>query len=213
VLRLPLGLVAATGGGLLTSSAETYRVALWNPVTGRREPLPLPGNARVVAAGRGVVIWQQPGLCPARCPLHLTGLRAGVSVIIGVPAGWWQPMQYQQPVAFDPSGTRLALPLERLEISGSPVAEDLYLIDAATGTARAVPGGPRASDQPLGLGNPGVQLSGAWDRHGRLWVLASSGYGYFQLGYWTGTGPLHVYQPIQGNPAALAAPGTGTALP
>jgi hypothetical protein len=213
VLRLPLGLVAATGAGLLTSDAETYRLALWNPMTGRREPLPLPGNAGVVAAGRGVVIWQQPSLCPARCPLHLTGLHAGASVIIGVPPGWWQPMQYQQPVASDASGTRLLLPLQLIDASGNLVAEDLYLINPATGTARPVPGGPRASDQPLGLGTPGVQLTGAWDQRGRLWVLATSGYGYFQLGYWTGAGPLHVYPPITGNPAALAAPGTGAALP
>jgi hypothetical protein len=212
VLRLPLGLVAATSIGLLTSDVETRRLAVWNAVTGRREPLPLPGNALVVAAGQDVVIWQ-PWQCPARCPLHLTGLQTGAAMTIRVPAGWWQPMQYQEPVAFDRSGTRLALPLERVDPSGNPVAEDLYLIDAATGTARAVPGGPSASDQPLGLGNPGIQLTGAWDQAGRLWVLATSGYGYFQLGYWTGTGPLHVYPPIQGNPAALAAPGTGAVLP
>ena len=44
-------------------------------------------------------------------------------------------------------------------------------------------------------------------------MLGTPGYGYFQLGYRTGTGPLRVYPPVQGNPAALAAPGTGAALP
>jgi len=212
VLRLPLGLVAATSIGLLTSDVGTNQLRLWNAVTGRREPLQLPGNAGVAASGHGVVIWQ-PWPCPARCPLHLTGLQTGAARTIRVPAGWWQPMQYQQPVAFDRSGTRFVISLERVDTSGNLVAEDLYLIDAATGTARAVPGGPSASDQPLGLGNPGVQLTGAWDQAGRLWVLATSGYGYFQLGYWTGTGPLHVYPPIEGNPTALAAPGTGAVLP
>ncbi len=67
------------------------------------------------------------------------------------------------------------------------------------------------ANQPLGLGNPRVELTGASDQHGRLWVLATSGYGYFQLGYWTGTGPLHVYPPVQGNPAAPAAPGNSPA--
>jgi len=204
VLRLPLSLVAATNAGLLTNDLKTD--VLWNTVTGRPQRQRIPGDAQVVAYGDGVVIWYSQS-CSARCPLHLTGLRAGEAVTIQVPAGWW-PMSYQQqPVAFDRSGTRFVLPLERVDSSGNPTAEALYLFDATTKTVRAVPGGPSASDQPFGLGSPGIQLSGAWDQQGLLWVLATSGYGYFQLGYWTGTGPLHVYRPIDGNPTAIAAPG------
>jgi hypothetical protein len=33
--------------------------------------------------------------------------------------------------------------------------------------------------------------------------------GYYQLGSWTGAGPLRTFTPAQGNPTALAAPGPG----
>lgn len=118
-------------------------------------------------------------------------------------------MQYQEPVASDLSGRRFAVPLAQVDPSGNPVAEDLYVIDTAARTARQIPGGPSAPEQPFGLGDPEVELAGAWDQNGRLWALATSGYGYFQLGYWPGAGPLRVYPPAPGNPAAISAPGPG----
>ena len=57
---------------------------------------------------------------------------------------------------------------------------------------------------------PGPQLLSSWDSNGLLWVLATNPrYGYYQLGFWTGQGPLHTFAPAQGIPMALAAPGTG----
>jgi hypothetical protein len=55
-----------------------------------------------------------------------------------------------------------------------------------------------------------VQLAGSWDRQGRLWVLAMSpDNGYYQLGFWTGAGPLRTFAPAQGSPMTLSAPGSG----
>jgi hypothetical protein len=55
-----------------------------------------------------------------------------------------------------------------------------------------------------------IQLAGSWDRQGLLWVLASSpDNGYYQLGFWTGSGPLRTFAPAQGSPMALSAPGSG----
>jgi hypothetical protein len=33
--------------------------------------------------------------------------------------------------------------------------------------------------------------------------------GYYQLGSWTGAGPLRTFTPAQGSPTALSAPGPG----
>jgi hypothetical protein len=53
-----------------------------------------------------------------------------------------------------------------------------------------------------------ITLAGAWDRKGRLWVLASSPYGgYYQLGFWAGGGALRTLALTRGSPVALAAPG------
>jgi len=207
VLRLPLGLVAATSAGLLTDSVVTGQLQRWNTATGRQERVSLPGDAQVVGEGSGVVIWQPPS-CPVHCRLRVTDLRTRGGITMRLPEGWW-PVQYQEPVASDPSGRRFAIPLAQVDPSGNPTEEDLYVIDTAARTVRRIPGGPSAPDQPLGLGDPEVELAGAWDQNGRLWALATSGYGYFQLGYWPGAGPLHVYPPAPGNPAAISAPGPG----
>jgi hypothetical protein len=54
-----------------------------------------------------------------------------------------------------------------------------------------------------------IQLVGAWDRQGLLWVLASSpDEGYYQLGYWTGAGPLRTFVLTRGGPLAMTPPGT-----
>ena len=52
-------------------------------------------------------------------------------------------------------------------------------------------------------------LAGSWDQRGRLWVLAMSpAYNYYQLGFWTGAGPLHTFEIAQGLPTTLSAPGS-----
>jgi hypothetical protein len=207
VLRLPLGLTAAIGSGLLTDSVVTGQLQLWNSATGRPERVRLPAGVRVASEGGGLVIWLLRS-CTAYCRLYLTDLRAGGGMTIPVPAGWW-PVRYQEPVAADASGRRFAIPLGRVDSAGNLTAEDLYVIDTAARAVRPVPGGSFAAGQMPGLNGTGAGLAGAWDQRGRLWVLAASGTGYFQLGYWTGAGPLHVYPPRPGNPAAISAAGSG----
>jgi len=51
--------------------------------------------------------------------------------------------------------------------------------------------------------------TGAWDRQGLVWVLAMKPYdGYYQLGFWTGAGPLRAFAPARGSPMTLSAPGS-----
>jgi hypothetical protein len=62
---------------------------------------------------------------------------------------------------------------------------------------------------PLSAAAVADTLVGSWDQHGLLWVLAMSPYaGYYQLGFWTGAGPLHAFQIEQGSPVALLAFGS-----
>jgi hypothetical protein len=205
VLHLPLGLAAVTSAGLLTDSAATGRLQLWSPTTGRPERLRLPGGAQLTGGEGGLVTWQSPS-CAGRCLLHLTGLRAGSAATVAVPPGW-QPAPYPGSAATGGSGQRLVIPLDRAGAGRYLAAEDLYVINVTARSMRQVPGGPYIVPQATGLGDPGITLASAWDREGRLWVLASWGNGYFQLGYWTGAGPLHVYPPMPGNPVAISAPG------
>ena len=103
---------------------------------------------------------------------------------------------------------RLVLPLDHIDSSGNTTAEDLFVADTATGTLRVIPGKPlRLIASPNAQG---IQMVGSWDRQGLLWVLAASAYdGYYQLGFWTGAGPLRAFAPAQGSPMALSAPGSG----
>ena len=97
------------------------------------------------------------------------------------------------------------IPAPRLEPA---LAEALFVASTATRTLRMIPGTPLPFSS-LPAAQP-IQLVGAWDRQGLLWVLASSpDEGYYQLGYWTGAGPLRTFAPAQGSPMALSAPGSG----
>jgi hypothetical protein len=207
VLHLPLGLVAAASGGLLTDSVVAGRLQLWSATAGRPERLRLPGDAQVIGAGGGLVIWQSPS-CAGHCLLHLTGPRAGRASTVPVPAGW-QPVPSSGPAATSGSGQRLVIQLERAGPGGYLGTEDLYVLNIAARSLRQVPGGPYTIPQVSGLGGKGFTLASAWDTAGRLWLLAGWGDGYFQLGYWTGAGPLHVYPPMPGNPISISAPGSG----
>jgi hypothetical protein len=84
----------------------------------------------------------------------------------------------------------------------------LFVADTATGTLRVIPGRPlTVASSPT---TQRVQLAGSWDQQGLLWVLAiSPDNGYYQLGFWTGAGPLRTFAPAQGSPMALSAPGSG----
>jgi hypothetical protein len=207
VLRLPLGLVGAAESGPLTQNLDTGQLQLWNSTTGRSMPLPLPADASFVAAGRDRVIWQS---CAPSCALRVTDLRTGTDVSVPLPRNWNPPSQtYPPPAAsFDPSGQRFVLPLARADSSGNVTAEALFVADAATRALRMIPGTslPLSS---LPAAQP-IQLAGSWDRQGLLWVLASSpDNGHYQLGFWTGSGPLRTFAPAQGSPMALSAPGSG----
>jgi hypothetical protein len=212
VLRLPLGLVAASGSGPLTQNLSTGQLQLWNGATGRPIPLPpnLPADADFVAAGSDRVIWSS---CAASCQLHVTDLKTGADAAVPLP-GHWLPLSqtYPTPPArFDPSGQRLVLPLGRVDAAGDTTAEDLFVANTATGTLRMIPGKPLPV--PSSTATQGIQLAGAWDRQGLLWVLAMRPYnGYYQLGFWTGIGPLRTFAPTQGSPMALSAPGSGQPL-
>jgi hypothetical protein len=55
---------------------------------------------------------------------------------------------------------------------------------------RMIPGQPQPPSSSLIATQP-IQLAGAWDRQGLLWVLATNpDSGYYQLCVWTGGGPL-----------------------
>jgi len=207
VLRLPLGLVGATESGPLTQNLATGQLQLWDGATGRPMHLPLPADAQFVAAGRGRVVWQSSAPSSA---LHVTDLRTGSDAAVPLPANWLSSSQTYPPppASFDPSGRRLVLPLDRVDSSGNTTAEDLFIADTATGTLRMIPGKPLPL--PSSSTTQADQLAGSWDSDGLLWVLAMSPYnGYYQLGFWTGAGPLHTFGPAQGSPMALSAPGSG----
>lgn len=210
VLHLPLGLVGATASGPLTQNLATGQLQRWDGATGRPVSFPpgLPPNEDFMAAGRDRVIWSS---CSRSCLLHVTDLDTGASAGVPLPVHWYPLAEtYPPPAAsFDPSGQRLALPLDLVDSSGNVTAEALFVADTASGTLRMI----RGTSLPISSLAPAepIVLAGAWDRHGRLWVLASSPYaGYYQLGYWgPGGGPLRTFALTRGSPVALSAPGPG----
>jgi hypothetical protein len=205
VLRLPLGLVGATESGPLTQTLATDRLRLWNGETGQPIHLPLPAAANFVAAGRDRVIW-----LGSASRLHVTDLRTGTDVVMPLPTRWLPPSgTYPPPAAvFDPPARHLVLLLDRVDVAGNTTAEDLFVADTATGTLRMIPGKPLAlPSAAMTLANP---LTGSWDRQGLLWVLAANPYtGRYQLGFWTGAGPLQTFASAPGSPVTLSAPGSG----
>ena len=205
VLYLPLGLAGATESGPLTLNLVTGRVQLWNGATGQPVRINVPAGASFVAAGRDRVIWWS---CRGSCLVHVTDLTAGTDAALPLPRNWAPPASgYPPPPAsFDPAGQRLVLPLDRVDSAGNITAQALFI--AANGMLRETPG--RLRLPPSAAATQGVVLAGAWDRRGVLWALASSpDIGYYQLGFWTGTGPLRTFATAQGGPVTLSAPGPG----
>jgi len=206
VLRLPLGLVGATERGPLAQNLVTQRLQLWNGATGRLLPLFVPRASDFVAAGQDRLVWASYGHSPA---LHVTDLRTGSDVAIPLPRNWVpSSLTYPPPPAsFDQTGRRLVLPLDRTDSSGNVNAEALFVADTATRAMRMIPSKPLP--YPLSATGVADTLVGSWDPHGLLWVLAMSPYyGYYQLGFWSGTGPVHTFQIAQGSPVALLARGS-----
>jgi hypothetical protein len=208
VLRLPFGLVGATGSGPLTQNLATGQPQLWNGATGRPIPLNLPADANFIAAGRDRVIWYS---CAPSCQLHVTDLDTGADAAVPLPENWLPASETYPPppASFDSSGEQLVLPLDRIDSSGTANAEDLFVADTVTRTMRMIPGQPQPPASSLIATQP-IQLAGAWNRQGLVWVLATNpDSGYYQLGFWTGGGPLRTFAPAQGSPTVLSAPGSG----
>ena len=205
MLRLSFGLVGATEAGPLTLNLSTGQLQLWNGVTGRPIPLHLPADAEFIAAGRDRVVWDT---CSASCQLRVTDLTTGADAVIQIPRNWLPlSVTYPPPSAsFDPSGQRFVLPLDGVDSSGNVTAEALFIVSTATRTLRMIPG-TSLPFSSLPAAQP-IELVGAWDLQGLLWVLASNpDEGYYQLGYWTGAGPLHTFALARGGPLTLTAPG------
>ena len=205
VLRLPFGLVAATEAGPLTLNLSSGQVQLWNGATGRPVPAHLPPDVDFIAAGRDRVVWDA---CAYSCQLHVTDMTTGADAVVPMPRNWFPVSETYPPpsASFDPSGQRLVLPLDRSDSSGNVTAEALFVISTATGTVHMIPG-TSLHFSSLPEAQP-IQLAGAWDRQGMLWVMASNpDQGYYQLGYWTGSGPLRTFAPTSGGPLVLTPPG------
>ena len=203
VLHLPLGLAGATGSGPLTLNLVTGRVQLWDGATGQPISMNLPADAYFVAAGGGRVIWSS---CGAKCLLHVTDPTSGTDAALPLPRYWQPPLRAYPPppASFDPAGQRLVLPLMRVDPVGNITAQALFM--AGNGMLRETPG--RLRLPPSAAATQGVVLAGGWDRRGLLWVLATNPTsGYYQLGFWTGTGPLRTFAPAQGSPVTLSGPG------
>lgn len=206
VLRLPFGLVGATEAGPLTLNLSTGEPQLWNGVTGRPIPTHLPPVADFIAAGRDRVVWDA---CVYSCQLHVTDLSTGADAVVPLPGNWYPVSETYPPpsASFDPSGQRLVLPLNRSDSAGNVISTALFVVDMTAGTVRMIPGTSLLLSS-LPAAQP-IQLVGTWDRHGTVWVLASNpDVGYYQLGYWTGSGPLRTFTPTRGGPLVLAALGS-----
>jgi len=204
VLRLPFGLAGATERGPLTQNLDTGRLQLWSGATGRALRLPVPAGADFVAAGQGRLVWDSYAPSPA---LHVTDLRTGSDLSVPLPAMWVLPSHQfpPPPASFNPSGRRLVLPLDRADSAGNLTAEALFVIDLTTRTLRMIPTEP--VPLPSAVGSLADTLAGSWNARGRLWVLAMNPYyGYYQLGYWTGAGPLHTFPIAHGSPMTLSTP-------
>jgi hypothetical protein len=205
VLHLPLGLAGATESGPLTLNLVTGRLQLWDGATGQPIPVDLPADASFVAAGRDRVIWWS---CRGTCLLHVTDLPTGTDAALPLPRNWQPPLRAYPPppASFDPAGLRLVLPLDRVDSEGNITAQALFI--AANGALRQTPGRLRLSSSAAAT--QGVVLAGAWDRQGVLWALATNpDSGYYQLGFWTGIGPVRTLAPALGSPVTLSAPGPG----
>jgi hypothetical protein len=213
VWQLPFGLVAATASGPLTQDLATGQLQWWNGATGRPIPLPpgLPANVDFVAASGDRVIWSS---CVYSCYLHVIDLDTGANADVTLPANWGPTSEtYPPPAAsFDPSGRRFVLPLDRSDSSGTVIAEDLFVADTVTGTLRMIPGQPPPQPSVI-LATQPIQLAAARDGQGLLWILAvNPGPGYYQLGSWTGSGPLRTLAPARGLPITLSPPGPAPPL-
>ncbi len=192
-------LAAATVRGLLVQGPAGV-LTMIDPADGSVEPAGIPQNAIIAGADAYQVAWQAAS-CPARCLLHVTDLRGGPGTEIPLPPH--TAINPDDTPDFDPAGQRLALPLDTVDRHGLSTGTYVYVADISARKLTRVPGGPipvSALPAVLGAFPAGASdvVSARWAAGGSgLWIVATDGL-YFQVAYWTGTGPLHVLQPQAG---------------
>jgi len=203
-------LVAATVGGLLVQGPD-QKLALMDPVTGRYERAGIPAGAIIAGTDADHVAWQAVA-CALDCPLHVTDLRGGPDTQIALP-----PHTVIDPgdtSDFDPAGQRLALPLDITDHQGAITGTYVYVADLGARKLIRLPGGPiPVATLPAVLGafpaGSSDVICARWSVDGSgLWIVATDGL-YFQVGYWTGHGPLRVLQPQTGLAYKFDVPGAG----
>jgi hypothetical protein len=210
VLRLNnQALVAATVRGLLVQGPD-QKLAIMDPVNGRTGGTGIPANAIIAGTDADDVAWQ--AACPLDCSLHVTDVRGGPDTQIALPPH--TVIDPDDTSDFDPAGRRLVLPLDTTDHQGAVTGTSVYVADLSARTLIRVPGGPipvAALPAVLGAFPAGSSdvVCARWSADGSgLWIVATDGL-YFQVGYWTGHGPLRVLQPQAGLAYRFDIPGTG----
>ena len=207
-------LVAATDGGLLVQG-PSRALTLIDPADGRARPSGIPQDAIIAGADPGHVAWQ-PASCATGCPLHITSMRGGPAIMIGLPPH--TALNPGDTPDFNPAGQRLALPLDTIDQQGEPTGTNVYVADLRARTAVPVPGRPIPVPRLPAV--PGAfpadssdVVSAHWTADGSgLWIVATDGL-FFQAAYWTGAGPLHVLQTETGLAYKFDLAGSGTPDP
>ena len=198
VLHLPgQDLVGVSSVGLITDSIRAG-LQLVNPVTGAAVRLPIPASALFIETGRDRVVWQSTS-CGIGCPLRITDVRTGTSVVVALPRNRVvnaTPL----PSGFDRTGQRLVIPLAKVEHEVAS-DQDLFVVDETTRTVTRVPGGPLPA-------LPEVILTGTWTPQGAVAVLARGANDEFEVAYWLGSGPLNGVQNVIGDAFDIASLGT-----
>jgi hypothetical protein len=203
-------LVAATVRGLLVQSPD-QKLALVDPINGRAEPAGIPANAIIAGTDADHVAWQATA-CSLDCVLHVTDVRGGPDTQIALPPH--TVVDSDDTSDFDPAGQRLALPLDITDQQGAITGTYVYVADLTARELSRVPGAPipvTALPPVLGAFPAGSSdvVCARWSADGSgLWIVATDGL-YFQVGYWTGHGPLRVLRPQAGLAYKFDVPGTG----
>jgi hypothetical protein len=202
-------LVAATVRGLLVQGPD-QKLALIDPVNGRAERTAIPANAIIAGTDADQVAWQAAA-CPLNCPLHVTDVRGGPDTQIALPPH--TVIDANDTSDFDPAGQRLAVPLDTTDPQGVTTGTFVYVADLSARKLIKIPGGPTpVAALPAVLGAFPAGSSDVvcvrWSADGSgLWIVATDGL-YFQVGYWTGHGPLRVLPPQAGLAYKFDIPGT-----
>ena len=185
--------------------------SLIDPANGRAERSGIPADAIIAGTDADRVAWQAP-VCPVDCPLHVTDLGAGTDTQIALPPH--TVIDSDDTSDFDPAGQRLALPLDTIDPQGVITGTSVYVADLSAHKLIKIPGGPTpVAALPAILGAFPAGSSDVvcvrWSADGSgLWIVTTDGL-YFQVGYWSGHGPLRVLKPQAGLAYKFDVPGAG----